>query len=135
MQGVKQGALEGQKYSSFVFHKLLTAYLPVRPDWCTIEIGCAPSDHLVNLHRNFGYKPYGVEYSHSGVILTRETFRRHGFDTSSIIEADFFDQEFHNRFRGSFDVVLSSGFIEHFNPPDEVVSLHVNLLKLSRNAK
>jgi SAM-dependent methyltransferase len=109
--------------------KLLKAHLPVRPDWSVIEIGCAPGSNLVDLHRMFGYEPYGIEYTHSGVTATLETFRGHGFNTTNVIEADFFDQEFHKRFRGSFDVVFSGGFIEHFDPPDEVLNLHVNLLK------
>ncbi len=125
----KRGAQVGQGYGSFAILNSLKTHLPVRPDWSVIEIGCAPGGNLVNLHRMFGYEPYGIEYSHSGVISTLETFRRYGFDTSNVIEADFFDQEFHNRFRGHFDVVFSAGFIEHFDPPDEVLNLHVNLLK------
>jgi len=126
---LRRGAQVGQSYSGFVLDKLLKAHLPIRPDWSVIEIGSAPGKNLVDLHRSFGYEPYGVEYSHTGVILTRETFRKHGFDTDRVIEADFFDQEFQSRFQGKFDVVYSKGFIEHFDPPDEVLSLHVNLLK------
>jgi SAM-dependent methyltransferase len=119
----------GQSYGSFELSNLLKAHLPVRPDWSVIEIGCAPGNNLVNLHRIFGYEPYGVEYSHSGVISTLETFCSHGFDAANVIEADFFDQEFHAKYAGSFDVVFSAGFIEHFDRPEEVLGLHVNLLK------
>jgi SAM-dependent methyltransferase len=125
----RQGAQVGQNYKDFAVQNLLRAHLPVRPDWSVIEIGCAPGNNLVNLHRMFGYEPHGIEYCHSRVISTLETFRRHGFNTANVIEADFFDQEFHNRFRGHFDVVFSGGFIEHFDPPDEALNLHVNLLK------
>ncbi len=126
---LKHGAQVGQSYGKFSLHNVLRAHLPVRPDWSVIEIGCAPGKNLVDLHHMFGYKPYGIEYSHSGVISTLETFRRYGFNTANVIEADFFDQEFHNKFRGNFDIVFSAGFIEHFDPPDEVLNLHVNLLK------
>lgn len=125
----RRGAQVGQSYADFAMQKLLKAHLPVRPDWRVIEIGCAPGDNLVNLYRMFGYEPYGIEYSHSGVISTLETFRKYGFNAANVIEADFFDQEFHDRFRGNFDVVFSGGFIEHFDPPDEVLRLHVNLVK------
>ena len=125
----RRGAQVGQSYGHFAVQNLLRAHLPVRPDWSVIEIGCAPGENLVNLHRMFGYEPYGIDYNHSGVVSTLETFRRHGFNTANVIEADFFDQEFHNRFQGHFDVVFSGGFIEHFDPPDEALSLHVNLLR------
>ncbi|MFX0204228.1 MAG: class I SAM-dependent methyltransferase, partial [Candidatus Hodarchaeota archaeon] len=126
---LKQGAYVNQSYSSFLFDRLLKAHMPIRPDWSVIEIGSAPGSNLVNLNRNFGYKPYGVEYSHAGVVLTQETFRKHGFNADNVIEADFFEEEFQNKFRSTFDVVFSRGFIEHFDRPDEVVRLHINLLK------
>ena len=125
----RHGVQAGQSYSDFVAYNLLRTHLPVRPDWSAIEIGCAPGINLVDLHRMFGYEPYGVEYSHSGVISTLDTFRRNGFDTANVIEADFFDQEFQDKYRGKFDVVFSKGFIEHFESHEEVLGLHVNLLK------
>lgn len=128
---LRQGAQVGQCYTKFAINNLLRTHLPVRPDWSVIEIGCAPGNNLVDLHHMFGYEPYGIEYSHSGFISTLETFRRYGFNTANVFESDFFDQEFQNRFRGKFDVVFSAGFIEHFDPPDEVLNLHVNLLKPS----
>jgi len=126
---LKRGARSGQSYSSFELHNLLKTHLPIRQEYSVIEIGCAPGNNLVDLHRLFGYEPYGVENSHSGVISTLETFHKHGFDAANVIEADFFDQKFHKRFKNYFDVVFSEGFIEHFNPPEEVLNLHVNLLK------
>jgi SAM-dependent methyltransferase len=126
---LRQGAQVGQSYNKFAIHQLLKTHLPVRSDWSVIEIGSAPGNNLVNLHNSFGYKPYGVEYSHSGVILTLKTFREHGFNVNNVIEADLFDQNFQNKFRANFNVVYSEGFIEHFDPPYEVLNLHVNLLK------
>jgi len=126
---LRHGAEPGQSYNDFAIQQLLTSYLPVRPDWRAIEIGCAPGDNLARLHRMFGYIPYGIEYTHSGVLSTLDTFRRRGLDTANITEADFFDGDFHERFRGNFDVVFSDGFVEHFDPPCEVLRLHVNLLK------
>ena len=125
----RQGAEIGQSYGSFAFHRLLKTHLPIRSDWSAIEIGSAPGGNLVALHRDFGYQPYGVEYSHTGVLLTQETFRKHGFDPANVIEADLFDQVFQSHFQKRFDIVFSLGFIEHFDPPDKVVALHVNLLR------
>jgi len=125
----RRGAQPGQSYSDFAVYNLLRSHLPVRPDWSVIEIGCAPGRNLVHLQHMFGYEPYGIEYSHPGVISTLQTFHEHGFNTANVIEADFFDQKFHSRFKGSFDVVFSTGFIEHFDPPCDVLGLHVNLLR------
>lgn len=125
----RQGAQVGQSYGNFAIQSLLRAHPPVRPDYSLIEIRCAQGNDLVNLHRTSGYEPYGIEYSHSGVISTLETSRRYGFNTVNVIETDCLDLESHNRFRGNCDVVFSAGFIEHFDLPDEVLNLHVNLLK------
>ncbi len=126
---LRRGAQPGQSYASFALEKLLAKHLPVHADWSAIEVGCAPGTNLVTLRRMFGYRPYGVEYSHAGVVSTCETFCQHGFDADNVIEADFFDQGFHDRFQGNFDVVFSSGFIEHFIPPDEVIRRHISLLR------
>ncbi len=126
---LRQGAVVGQGYNHFALHQLIKTHLPKRRDWSVIEIGSAPGNNLVTLNRNCGYVPYGVEYSSPGVMATRETFARHGWDTNNVIEADFFDSEFHERFKNRFDVVFSYGFVEHFDPPNEAVALHVNLLK------
>lgn len=124
-----QGADIGQSFSSHAFYKLLKAYLPVRSDWSAIEIGAAPGGNLVKLHRDFGYQPYGVEFSHTGVLRTQENFRQHGLDPAHIMEADLSDKTFQESCKDRFDVVFSLGFIEHFDPAVDVVGLQTNLLK------
>lgn len=93
-----------------------------------LEVGSAPGEHLVMLSRRFGLDPYGVEYSESGVRVNREVFAAAGFDPEHVIHADFFSDEFQRRHAGGFDVVLSRGFIEHFDDVEDVVRKHVNLL-------
>jgi SAM-dependent methyltransferase len=94
-----------------------------------IEIGCAPGDFLVKLALKYGYQPYGVEYTATGVDLAREVFRNNSLDENNIIHADFFSPEFLHKYRNHFDLVISRGFVEHFNDVSHVIGLHAELLK------
>jgi 2-polyprenyl-3-methyl-5-hydroxy-6-metoxy-1,4-benzoquinol methylase len=94
-----------------------------------VEIGSAPGEHLVKLNEAFGLVPYGIEYSASGVEVNQATFRAGGIDPANVIEMDFFSDECLERYRDSFDVVVSRGFIEHFEDAASVVDRHLALLK------
>ncbi len=94
-----------------------------------LEIGSAPGTNLIELHRRFGFEPYGVEYTPSGAEKNRALFSANGLKPENVVEADVFSDEFCSRFRDQFDVVLSRGFIEHFKDPGAVVRTHLALLK------
>ena len=94
-----------------------------------VEVGSAPGRHLVHLHRLFGVRPFGVELTESGAELNRQVFSQAGIDPAQVIRADFFDQDFQEDHHRDFDVVLSRGFLEHFDDPAAVVDLHLNLLR------
>jgi SAM-dependent methyltransferase len=94
-----------------------------------VEVGSAPGEHLVRLKQTFGLVPYGIEYSDTGVALNRELFAAHGIDPRNVIHSDFFAPELRAGYRAAFDVVLSRGFIEHFDDPRPVVNLHLDLLR------
>ncbi|MFQ5428676.1 MAG: class I SAM-dependent methyltransferase [Phycisphaerae bacterium] len=123
------GAEPRTSYAEYLVWQTFRSHLPVRSDWRAIEIGSAPGRNLVRLHRWFNYEPFGVEYSPTGAEQTREALRRSGFDAAHVIEADFFSPDFQQRHRGRFDLVLSRGFIEHFDDPASVVAAHVALLR------
>lgn len=123
------GADPSDDYSTFLFHKRLRRHLPVNPNWKAVEVGCAPGRNLIALHRLFGYQPYGVEYSSVGADATRDTLISHGLDPAHVIEADFFAPAFRTTHRAHYDVVLSYGFIEHFDDPRAVVAAHTHILK------
>lgn len=123
------GALPGHSYQQYRFEQLLGSYLPRRPGLAALEVGCAPGRNLVRLHELFGYEPFGIEYSRPGFELTRTTFTKHGFRLDNVIYGDFFDAAFHRDHRSRFDVVLSRGFIEHFDDPVHVAGLHTRLLR------
>lgn len=93
-----------------------------------IEIGSAPGNNLLKV-RTFGYEPYGVEYSAAGVIANKNNFAAHGIDPDNVIEADFFSENFQREYKNCFDLVMSFGFLEHFDDPVSVVEAHLSLLK------
>jgi len=90
-----------------------------------LEVGCAPGKWLAFMAREFDLRPSGVEYSESGIRLTRENFRLLGIKPDEIIAGDFFKVNPSPQ----FDVVMSFGFIEHFHDVDAVISLHLKWLK------
>jgi SAM-dependent methyltransferase len=45
-----------------------------------------------------------------------------------VIYTDFFDDKFHEKFRGYFDIVISRGFVEHFTDVRDVIEKHLNVL-------
>lgn len=94
-----------------------------------IEIGCAPGHKLADFARWYGYQPYGVEYTAAGVQTARETFTKHNFPTQNIFFNDFFDAYFQRTHHNEFDVVMSFGFIEHFDDPHSAIVAHLNMVK------
>jgi SAM-dependent methyltransferase len=118
--------------SSYDEHQLWNVLCPRHmpsPGASVVEIGSAPGEHLARLGERFGLVPYGIEYSGSGVLVNRAVFLAHGLDPANVMEVDFFSDECLQQCRERFDVVVSRGFIEHFEDPFRVVERHLDLLK------
>ncbi|MFY9571161.1 MAG: class I SAM-dependent methyltransferase, partial [Blastocatellia bacterium] len=62
------------------------------------------------------------------VALNRKLFAENNIDPHNVIHGDFLSDEFHNRYKGHFDMVISRGFIEHFTDAQGIVAKHLNLL-------
>ena len=103
--------------------------LPRRPGTKVVEIGSAPGRYLVQLHREYGYDPWGIEYSEQGAALNRRAFADNGIDPNQVIHGDFLSPHIMERYEGFFDVVVSRGFIEHFSNAPDVIDRHIRLLK------
>lgn len=117
-------------YSNYlIWDVILPKYLTLPEKKKIIEIGCAPGKYLINFKNNFGFDPYGVEYSEEGARIAKQNFNKNGINPDHIIKADFFDQNFQDRYKENFDLVFSRGFIEHFDNPENAVSGHLNLVK------
>lgn len=89
------------------------------------EVGCAPGKWLAFIVKTFGMKANGIEYSEAGMEATRRNFEILNLPIDTIIAGDFFAVTPEPR----FDVVMSYGFIEHFDDPDVVVARHAAWVK------
>lgn len=89
------------------------------------EVGCAPGKWLAFMAKEFAMNPSGIEYSEAGMNATLENFKILQLAPGSILTGDFFQTKPSRQ----FDVVMSFGFIEHFDNVDEVIDLHLGWLK------
>jgi 2-polyprenyl-3-methyl-5-hydroxy-6-metoxy-1,4-benzoquinol methylase len=112
-----------------LWNVILPQHFNPAPGSKVLEVGSAPGVFLVEMHQKYGCVPYGVEYSEAGVELNKNVFRQNGLDPDNVIYSDFFSEDFLNRYRGQFDVVVSRGFIEHFTDVQRVVDRHIDLLR------
>ncbi len=118
-----------QNYCLYLLWNVLyRRYLPTGEGLKAVEVGSAPGRHLAELHQAFGYEVFGIEYAKTGVDLNRQVFEQNGINPDNVIHADFFSEELHSQYRGQFDVVISRGFLEHFDDPDNVIDKHLDLL-------
>jgi SAM-dependent methyltransferase len=88
-----------------------------------LEIGCAPAKWLVHLAERHGAHVQGVEYSPKGADVSRRNLDACGVD-GTIHTADFFTFE-----TEPVDMVVSLGFIEHFDDTTDVFARHLKLVK------
>ena len=100
----------------------LTAHAPVDAGATVFEIGCAPAKWLAFYAETFGAAVTGVEYTAPGAELSRANLAACGID-GVIWQDDFFAMD-----PEPFDLVLSFGFIEHFDDLDAVFARHVDFI-------
>lgn len=130
-EAVASEAFDTRRWQSFADAVLWDHVLPgVLPRQGTVlEVGSAPGRNLIRLHRRFGLDPWGIEFSPAGAELNRRRFAAAGLDPDHVLEVDFFDEAVLAEHAGSFDVVVSFGFVEHFDDPAAVVDRHLDLLR------
>ena len=119
-----------RSYDDYLLWEVIyKSYLPEIAGAKALEIGSAPGDYLVRLNQEFGVIPYGIEYTESGAELNRRIFTSSGLNPANIICANFFSEAFQSQHKEYFDIVVSRGFIEHFDNVEEVIEKHLALLK------
>jgi len=118
-----------EAYASHLFWNIICPrYLPKGPAKI-LEVGCAPGSKLIRFAETFGYEPYGIDFSESGIEETKNNFILNGFNSSNVFCADFFDDYIISNYKEYFDVVVSMGFIEHFTEVRQVIERHLQLLR------
>ncbi|MBS1808850.1 MAG: class I SAM-dependent methyltransferase [Acidobacteria bacterium] len=97
----------------------------VKPGMSFLEVGFAPGVQLAWVAKGLGAKVSGVDFAENGVIQARRLFTSLGIE-GDLRHEDFFNTSFP---LGTFDVVYSAGFIEHFDDPSSLVKAHVDLAR------
>jgi 2-polyprenyl-3-methyl-5-hydroxy-6-metoxy-1,4-benzoquinol methylase len=90
-----------------------------------LEIGCAPGKILAWVAATFHADTSGLDYSERGIAWSRTLFEHLGIPADLRCE-DVFRTTLEP---GSFDLVYSSGVIEHFEDPGPIVRCHVALTR------
>lgn len=99
-----------------IFKSLFKKYLPYNKNFSCLEVGCVPGNYLIEFHKIFGYKIYGVDYS-DRIDLFKRNMKINNIKTYKVWKRDIL--KFNTKLK--FDVVFSVGLIEHFEDP----TLHV----------
>jgi len=100
----------------------LAVHAPTRPGERVLEVGCAPAKWLIFYAERFAARVTGIEYSDKGARLSRENFAAAGV-AGEVHQVDFFEVE-----PRPHDLVVSIGFIEHFDDPAEVLARHLQFV-------
>lgn len=93
-----------------------------KPGESAIEIGCAPGKWMVHLAERHRARVEGVEYTQKGAAFTRANLAACHVE-GTVHHADFFDFP-----PAGHDLVLSLGFIEHFDDLAGVFARHVRFV-------
>lgn len=104
--------------------KTFDKYLP-KKKLSVLEIGGAPGQYLVYLHKQFGYEVHCLDYSEIGCEKTLENFSLLNIPVR-VYQRDIFSD---NLNLPQFDMVYSMGMVEHFEEVKPVISKHLDLLK------
>ena len=100
-------------------------YLPRDSSRSILEIGGAPGQYLVYMHRTFAYQIHSLDYSSRGCQKTRENFSLLSL-SGTVYQKDLFADDLQ---LPQFDIVYSLGFVEHFSDLNLVIRKHLDLLK------
>lgn len=109
--------------SDSFFSDIFNKYLSKNPNKTVLEIGCADSNFLCYLTKQFGYKAYGVDYS-DAISRTADLFKFNNLPEPILYKEDIFNWHTDKK----FDLVCSFGFIEHFEDINPIITKHSELL-------
>lgn len=112
-------------YSGPVFesHPVLSKFLS-KTNGCAIEIGCVPGNYMIYLNKEFGYQVDGLDYSEN-LGYTRTNLDQNGIHDAQLYHENLFNFASDKK----YDLVFSTGFVEHFDDHELVVRKHAELAK------
>lgn len=95
-----------------------------KPPKNILEVGGYPGRYLAYLADKYNLTPTNVDYN-SDKIKIEQTFQLFNIQKYQIIQADIFSHQPTEQ----YDIVISNGFIEHFQNYNEVLNIHLQYLK------
>ena len=102
---------------------LLRKFLPKQEGSLSfVEFGCSPGQNMAWFSQEFGYKVSGLDYA--GIDTTKNYL-----DEKLVKYDEFFDCDIFNWNVKQYNVVFSTGLIEHFAPADNIVDIHKKATK------
>jgi len=108
----------------FLFHDVLSKYVPKKQKINFLEIGGFPGQWAI-----FFAKYWGANSTLLDRYIDREVIQAlsttNAVKNINIIEGDVFDLSVNEK----FDVVMSAGFIEHFSNVNSVIDKHIDYLE------
>ncbi|WP_434658660.1 class I SAM-dependent methyltransferase [Sulfurimonas sp. NW9] len=111
-----------------VIAETILKFVPkVDNDQKALEIGCAPGKWLTLVYENLNYDIDGFEYVDVAAEKTKENFKLCHIPENrfNVITADFLTQSPDPK----YDLVMSFGFIEHFENYDDIYQKHIQYCK------
>jgi 2-polyprenyl-3-methyl-5-hydroxy-6-metoxy-1,4-benzoquinol methylase len=109
--------------------KFLSRYLKPDSKKKLVDVGGAPGVYALLFYKLFRYRPYVIDYSEPGIETTRQNFERFQIPVSNAIIMDFLKEKRLSTYQDYFDVVFSTGLLEHFKDPSHVLHLHLKMLR------
>ncbi|MBN2290128.1 MAG: class I SAM-dependent methyltransferase [Candidatus Glassbacteria bacterium] len=107
-------------------HRIFRRTLPRNENFRLLEVGCYPGRLMWYFHKYFGYRVCGLEYLERSAGITRRLLAAEGVE-AEVIHTDFFSYQ-PPAGEKLWDVVLSFGFIEHYENWREVIKKHLDLV-------
>jgi SAM-dependent methyltransferase len=109
-----------RSYAGLVLHDELRRYVTLPRGARFLEVGCGGGRWMVYFATRFGYAVTGCDYSEAGCRLARQRLAVAGV-AGTVTQADFTTLD------GTYDIVFSAGFVEHF---DELLPVFTKLASL-----
>ena len=98
-------------YRTRVFDRIARSRLGSAPGRRFLELGCGTGKWLIYFHKRFDYAVTGCDYAETSRLMAKRNLAAAGVE-GTVLQGDLF------ALTGQYDVVFSTGLIEHFDDPD-----------------